>query len=150
MFDSLVASATANTGGNAIRALSDMGYEVVGLLKDKTDDRAKPLLDLPNVTLVEGNFDDPESIKRNLVGIHRAILVSSAFAYEHFERDTGFIELCEEAGVEAVIRISTTSCLVQPGTKVFYGRCHHAIEAFCKGYNAERKQFPVIHLNSNW
>lgn len=146
----LVASATANTGSKAILALSETDHEIIGLLKDKTDDRAKQFADLANVTLVEGDFDQPESIKPHLVGIDRAICVSSAFAYEHFERDTGFVELCEEAGVEAVIRVSTSSFIVQPGTKIFYGRSHSGIEAFCNGQNAEHKSFPVIHINPNW
>jgi len=141
----LVASATANTGANTVRALSSRGVNVRAMVRKAGDPRAVALAALPHVTLVEGDFDDHDSVKRALEGCKRALLVSGAFAYEQFEREVFFVETATRLGLECVVRISTASFLIHPGTKGQYGRAHHGIESFCK-----TGQHKVIHLNPNW
>jgi hypothetical protein len=83
----LVASATANSGGNVVRQLSaDDSVSIHAMVRSKEDDRAKALGDLPKVTLVEADFDDWKSIAAALEGVDRAMLVSSAFDHLQFER----------------------------------------------------------------
>jgi uncharacterized protein YbjT (DUF2867 family) len=142
----LVASATATTGSATVKALSAMGVPVRAVVRNAVDDpRALELEALPGVTLMQGDFDDEESVAAMLNGISRCLLVSGAFSYAQFERETLFIEAAARANLEVVLRVSTASFLIKPGTKGAYGRAHHGIEAFCKvgGY-------PVIHLNPNW
>lgn len=142
----LVASATATTGSATVKALSALGVPVRAVVRNAVDDpRALELAELPGVTVVQGDFDDSESVAAILDGISRCLLVSGAFVYEQFERETLFIEAAARANVELVLRVSTASFLIKPGTKGAYGRTHHGIEAFSKvgGY-------PVIHLNPNW
>jgi uncharacterized protein YbjT (DUF2867 family) len=143
----LVASATATTGAATVRSLVAMGVPVRAMVRQLDDPRALELASLPGVSLVEGNFDDLTSIASVLEGISRCLLVSSAFVYEQFERETLFLEAAAAAGadLEVVVRISTASCLIRPGTKGAYGRAHHGIEAFAKTMN-----YPVVHLNPNW
>lgn len=141
----LVASATANTGGHAVRALSAAGARVRALVRKLDDPRAAPLAALPGVTLVAGDFDDAASVRAALAGVSRAFLVSGAFAYEQFDREVGFIEAAVAAGVELVVRVGTCSSLIKPGTKGAYGRAHHGIKSFI-----EDMGFPVVSLNPNW
>lgn len=141
----LVASATATTGSATVRSLSAMGVAVRAMVRKLDDPRAVALASLPGVTTVEGDFDDHDSIASVLRGIRRCLLVSGAFAYEQFERETHFIEAAAAEGVEAIVRVSTASFLIKPGTKGQYGRTHHGIEAF-----SDVGKYPVVHLNPNW
>jgi len=147
----LVASATANTGMHAIRALSNEGHTVIGLCKKgEEDERLKEIKDMKGVRIKVGDFDDPSTYKEYLTGIDRAILVSAPFAYEMFEREVTFIKECDKAGIQGVIRISTASVLIQAGTEGAYGRAHHGVEAFTKGENPYNKSYKVVHLNPSW
>jgi len=147
----LVASATANTGMHAIKALSDEGHTVIGLCKKgEEDERLQEIKELKGVAIRVGNFDDPSTYREHLDGIDRAILISAPFAYEMFEREVTFIKECDKAEIEGVIRISTASCLIQAGTEGAYGRAHHGIEAFTKGENPHRKSYKVVNLNPSW
>jgi len=147
----LVASATANTGMHAIRALSDEGHTVIGLCKKgEEDERLKEIKEMKGVTIKVGNFDDPDTYREHLVGIDRAILVSAPFTYELFEREVAFIKECDKAKIQGVIRISTASALTQAGTECTYGRAHHGIEAFTAGKNAYSKKYKVVNLNPSW
>jgi uncharacterized protein YbjT (DUF2867 family) len=139
----LVASATATTGAATVKSLSALGVPVRAMVRKLDDPRALELASLPGVTLVEGNFDDLTSISSVLEGISRCLLVSGAFVYEQFERESLFLEAA--AHLEVVVRISTASFLIRPGTKGAYGRAHHGIEAFATEMN-----YPVVHLNPNW
>jgi uncharacterized protein YbjT (DUF2867 family) len=139
----LVASATATTGAATVKSLVAMGVPVRAMVRQLEDPRSLELASLPGVTLVQGNFDDLNSIASVLEGISRCLLVSSAFAYEQFERETLFLEAA--AHLEVVVRVSTASFLMRPGTKGAYGRTHYGIEAFSKDMN-----YPVVHLNPNW
>ena len=141
----LVASATATTGSQAVAALSRAGARVRAFVRKLDDPRAKALAALPGVELVAGDFDDAASVARALAGTQRALLVSGAFAYEQFERETLFIEAAAAAGLEVVVRIGTASPLVKPGTKGAYGRCHHGVDAFIASMN-----YKVVTLNPNW
>ncbi|ACI65145.1 predicted protein [Phaeodactylum tricornutum CCAP 1055/1] len=141
----LVASATATTGTATVKALSDMGASVRAMVRKVDDPRAVELAKLPGVSLIEADFDDHDSVKAMLKGIQRALLVTGAFAYEQFEREAFFIEAAHAEGVECVVRISTGSFLIKPGTKGAYGRTHHGLQAFC-----DVGGYPVVHLNPNW
>jgi NAD(P)H dehydrogenase (quinone) len=141
----LVASATANTGSACVTSLSEKGAKVRAFVRKADDPRAIALAALPGVELFTGDMSDPESVASSLTGVSRCLLVSGAFQYEQFEIETLFIEAAAKAGVEVVVRISTASFLIKPGTKGAYGRTHHGIEAF-----AAQGKYPVVNLNPNW
>jgi len=142
----LVASATALTAGHALTELSTVeNVKIRAMVRKLDDERAAKFSKLDNVELVEGDFDDPSSIEKILYGVDRVLLVSGAFAYEQFERETTFMEIAVKAGVEAIVRISTASMLIGPGTKGAYGRAHHGIEAF-----ARINKVPCVNLNPNY
>jgi uncharacterized protein YbjT (DUF2867 family) len=141
----LVASATATTGSATVAELSAKGFKVRAMVRKVDDPRLEVLKELPGVELVEGDFDSAADVAAVLSGVSRCMLVSGAFAYEQFERETLFIEAAARAGIEVVVRISTASFLIKPGTKGSYGRTHHGIEAF-----AEVGGYPVVNLEPNW
>lgn len=141
----LVAAATANTGAETVKALSAAGAKVRAMVRKLDDPRAAALAALPGVELVQGDFDDSNSVAAALKGVKRALLVSGAFAYEQFERETLFIEAAAAAGIEAIVRIGTFTPLTKPGTKGAYGRTHHGVESF-----ADANGYPVITLRPSW
>jgi len=100
---------------------------------------------LANVELVTGDFDNEESVESALKGVSRALLVSGAGQHEQFDRETFFIAAAERAGLEFVVRVSTASVLIHPGSTGVYARAHAGIEAFIEYNNS-----PVIDLNPNW
>ena len=141
----LVASATATTGAQAVAALSAAGARVRAMVRKLDDPRAAPLKALPGVELVAGDFDDAASVAAALSGTQRALLVSGAFAYEQFERESLFCEAAAAAGLEVVVRVGTGSFLTKAGTKGAYGRAHHGVEAFVASMG-----YPHITLHPNW
>ena len=143
----LIASATATTGLATARALAARagGARVRAMVRKMQDPRAVALGALAGVEVVLGDFDNATTIRSALVGVSRCLLVSGAFAYEQFERETLFLEAAAAAGVEVTVRIGTASALTKPGTKGAYGRAHHGIEAFIASMN-----YKVVTLNPNW
>ena len=77
--------------------------------------------------------------------MNRALLVTGAFAHEQFDRETDFLMAAKNAGLEAVVRISTASFLIHPDTQSAYGRAHHGIHSF-----AQSNDIPVVDINSDW
>jgi len=72
----LVSGATGNQGGAVTRALLASGYKVRALTRNTETSRARRLADL-GVELMQGNFDDPESVERALQGIDSFYLMGS-------------------------------------------------------------------------
>lgn len=141
----LVASGTANTGSSVVKVLSALNtVDVRAMTRDPTSDKAQRLSALPNVSVVKGDFDDFDSVKTALDGVSRALLVSDAFSHNQFEREANFMKTADQS-VEAIVRISTASILIRPGTTGAYGRAHHGLEA-----NARDNNYKVIHMNPNW
>ena len=141
----LVASATATCAASAVEALSAGGIAVRAFVRKLDDARAAPLAALPGVQLVAGDLGNASDVAAALAGVARAMLVTGAFSYEQFETESLFIEAAVAAGVEVVVRVSTASCLIKPGTKGAYGRAHHGLEAFAKAGG-----YPVVSLNPSW
>lgn len=140
----LVASATANTGSHAVRALSASGKVDVRCFVRNVE-KAKDLASLPNCTLVQGDFEDEKSLANALIGVDRAMLVSSAGTHEQFDVEVGFIAAATKAGVKAIVRISTFSALIHTGSTGVYGRAHAGIQAYIDYHKA-----PVVDLCPNW
>ena len=141
----LIASATATTAASAIEALSAAGVAVRAFVRKADDPRAAKFAALPHVELFAGDLTDPGHVAAALTGATRAMLVSGAFSHDQFETETLFIEAAAKAQLEVVVRVSTASGLIKPGTKGAYGRAHHGIEAFI-----EQGKFKVVDLNPDW
>jgi uncharacterized protein YbjT (DUF2867 family) len=108
-------------------------------------EKAKDLATLPHCTVVKGDFEDEESLTAALVGVDRAMLVSSAGKHEQFDIEVGFIAAATAAGVKAIVRISTASFLIHPGSTGVYARAHACIAAYIDYHHS-----PVVDLDPNW
>jgi len=142
----LIASATAKSAQNAVRILSESGkVKVRALVRNLASPTAQNIAALPNVELVVGDFDEEASIENALRGVSRAMLVSAAGQHEMFDRESTFISIAHKENVECIVRVSTASCLIHPGSTGVYARAHACLESFI-----ESNKYPVVDLNPNW
>src|SRR5260221_1256562 len=99
----LVTGATGMTGSELVRRLSAKGVRVRGLTRNMA--KAVALAALPNVEIVEGDMEHPETLSSSLQGVERAMLISSSDA-KMLEVQSNFIEAAQKAGVKYVIKLS--------------------------------------------
>ena len=109
-------------------------------------EKAKNMLGgLPNVTIVKADFTDAKSLEAALNGVDRAMLVSGAGKHEQYDAECDFLAAAKKTNVAGVVRVSTGSCLIHPGTRGVYARAHAGIEAHIK-----LNKLPVVDLNPNY
>jgi uncharacterized protein YbjT (DUF2867 family) len=72
----LVSGATGNQGGAVVRSLLDRGHQVRALTRNTESTSAKVLAAL-GVELVQGNFDDAESLQNALTGVDSFYMMGS-------------------------------------------------------------------------
>ncbi len=95
---------------------------------------------------MRGDFDDIASLDAALAGVQRAMLVCGAGQHEQYDREVAFLAAAARAQVEAVVRVSTASCLISTGSTGVYARAHGCLETYisetkakvCKNYNGQR------------
>lgn len=99
----LVTGITGNIGGATARALLERGVRFRALVRDLTKADAWAT---QGVELVQGDFEDVESIRRALVGIDRALLVlPNGEVQERLE--LSFIKTARSAGLPWIIKLSS-------------------------------------------
>lgn len=74
----LVTGATGQQGGAAVAALLDRGHKVVGLTRNPDSEGAKRLADR-GVTVVAGDFTDPDSLVRAATGVDTVYAMTTPF-----------------------------------------------------------------------
>ncbi|KAM5360858.1 hypothetical protein ACJZ2D_013487 [Fusarium nematophilum] len=132
----LVAGATGNTGRGVVETLSELlktnttfsGHRILALTRSSSGAAAQQLAKLPSVQVVEQNWVEitPDWLReRNVV---RAFIASHNQPNQFAEEST-FHQAALEAGVQYVVRISTTAANVRPDCPAYYPRTHWAIEA---------------------
>ncbi len=99
----LVTGITGNIGGATARALLERGVRFRALVRDLTKAGAWAT---QGVELVQGDFEDVESIRQALVGIDRALLVlPNGEVQERLE--LSFIKTARSAGLPWIIKLSS-------------------------------------------
>lgn len=99
----LLTGITGNIGGATARALLEKGVRFRALVRDRA--KAGAWAD-QGVELVQGDFEDSESIKRALVGVDRALLVlPNGEVQERLE--LAFIRTAKDAGLPWIIKLSS-------------------------------------------
>ena len=99
----LVTGATGLNGSAVIRRLSARGVPVRALVRSVT--KAEELSQLPLVEIVVGDLARPETLSRALLGVDRAMLVSSS-DQSMLEVQSNFIAAAAKAGVAHVVKLS--------------------------------------------
>jgi len=97
----LVTGATGNQGGAIARQLLSKGYQVRAMTRNPESDKAKSLTRL-GAQVVQGDFDDPQSLERALDGVWGAYAVQNTWeAGVQKEEEQGklFAEMVRAKGV---------------------------------------------------
>ena len=109
----LVTGATGLNGQALLRVLSARG----GV--------AEAIADLPGVEIVQGDMARPETLGAALVGIDRAMLISSS-APDMLEVQSNFIDAARKAGVKHVVKLS--GIMPELDSPFRFARMHGEIE----------------------
>jgi uncharacterized protein YbjT (DUF2867 family) len=131
----LVVGATGNTGKAVVRTLSELiksnkvldGYHILALSRSASSETAQQLAKLPNVEFEEISWPEITSDWLQEREVKRAFIASHNEP-THFAEESTFLREALEAGVQYVVRISTTAPNVKSDCRAYYPRAHWAIE----------------------
>ncbi len=98
----LITGATGNIGGELHRIFSKRGVPARALV------RREPQEKHAGIEYVHGDFNDQSSLATALKGIKRAFLVTP-FNLDRVEQEKQFVVAAEQAGVEVIVKISSSS-----------------------------------------
>ncbi|KAI1424762.1 hypothetical protein F5Y12DRAFT_715000 [Xylaria sp. FL1777] len=151
----LIAGATGNTGQSVVETLSDFlqknsvfsGHRIVALTRSSNSPVAKKLAQLPGVEVVEQNWVGINADWLRKYEVVRAFIAPVA-QISQFVDESAFLVAALQAGVEYVVRISTTAPNVRPDAVPFHARAHWAIEALLSTPEFERLQWTSLQANS--
>ncbi|GKT97399.1 hypothetical protein CT0861_03316 [Colletotrichum tofieldiae] len=132
----LVVGATGNTGRGVVETLSELlqtnttfsGHRILALTRSSSGAAAQQLARLPSVEVAEQNWVEitPDWLRQQNVA--RAFIAPHNQPNQFAEEST-FHLAALQAGVQYVVRISTTAANVRPDCPAYYPRTHWAIEA---------------------
>ena len=71
----LMTGATGTVGSEVVKRLSAQGVQVRAVTRDLRKAAANPL---PHVRFVQGDFEDPESMRRACAGVDRTFLLTNS------------------------------------------------------------------------
>jgi len=119
----LVTGATGSNGTEIIKRLSAQNIQVRAMVRNP--DRAKEIA-LPNVEVVEGNFDRPETLLEALTEVDSAFLLTNST--EHAEaQQLAFVDAARQSGVKHIVKLSQFAA--DAHSPVRFLRYHAAVEA---------------------
>jgi uncharacterized protein YbjT (DUF2867 family) len=119
----LITGATGTVGSEVVRRLSAQGIQVRALTRDLHKVEA---IKLPHVQFVQGEFDDPDSIRRACAGVEREFLLSNSTERAEKQQIT-FAELAQESGVRHIVKLSQLHADMNSTGRFL--RYHGAVEA---------------------
>lgn len=126
----LVVGATGNTGRSVVETLSKTlpaGHQVLALTRSLANPVAQQLATLPRVQVLEQNWVEITADWLREHDVVRAFIASHNQPNQFAEEST-FHLAALRAGVQYVVRISTTAPNVRPDCPAYYARTHWAIE----------------------
>ncbi|KAL4995332.1 hypothetical protein BDV10DRAFT_174936 [Aspergillus recurvatus] len=131
----LVVGATGNTGQAVTTTLPVLledsntlaNHRILGLTRSVDTPIAQHLSSLPGVTMQQQNWADITAPWLRENHVVRAFIASHNEP-NHFAHESTFLTAALEAGVQHVVRISTTAANVRPDSAAYYARTHWAIE----------------------
>src|ERR1700674_4941986 len=134
----LMTGATGLNGGALVRRLSARGVQVRALVRNAT--KAEALFSLSNVEVVEGDMARPERLAGPLLGVDRAMLISSSDP-SMLEFQSNFTERAPQAGVTHVVKLF--GIMPEVDSPFRYARMHGEIER-----KLERSGMEFTHLRA--
>ncbi|KAE8365041.1 hypothetical protein BDV27DRAFT_171853 [Aspergillus caelatus] len=132
----LVVGATGNTGRAVTQTLPTIlkanetfsNHRVLAMTRSLSSPTAQDLAKIPGVEVVEYNWTDITADWLREQQVVRAFIASHN-APNQFAEESAFHVAALKAGVEYIVRISTTAPNVRPDFEAYYPRQHWAIEA---------------------
>ncbi|KAJ5111038.1 hypothetical protein N7532_001573 [Penicillium argentinense] len=132
----LIIGATGNTGQSLTEALPKLlktsktlsTHRVLVLTRNPSSSAATKLSQIPNVEVLEKNWVEITPSWLRSYNVTRAFIASHNEPTQFAEEST-FHTAALTAGVEYVVRVSTTAANVRPDCLAYYPRSHWAIEA---------------------
>nr|NIW24717.1 NmrA family NAD(P)-binding protein [Gammaproteobacteria bacterium] len=117
----LVAGATGTQGGAVARELNARGYRVKGLTRNPNSERARAMTAL-GIEMVQGNFDDPESLDAALAGAYGAFSVQQYRGVGvdgEIRQGKAFADAAKRAGVQHFVYTSVAKATLNTGVPQF-------------------------------
>ncbi len=119
----LVTGATGNNGTEILKLLTARNVPVRAMVHGPARTEA---VQAPNVQVVEGDFDHPDTLRAALDGVERAFLLTNST--EHAEaQQLAFVEAARQSGVAHVVNLSQLHAAAD--SPVRFLRYHAAVEA---------------------
>lgn len=150
----LIVGATGNTGRSVVENLATLlpkhttfsGHRILALTRSLHSPAAQALAKLPGVDVTELSW--PE-ITASWLREHEVV---RAFIAPHnqpnaFAEESTFHVAALRAGVQYVVRISTTAANVRPDCDAYYARTHWAIEAMLESPEFEALRWTSLQPN---
>ncbi|KAF0324972.1 nmrA-like family protein [Colletotrichum asianum] len=150
----LVVGATGNTGRGVVESLSELlktnttfsGHRVLALTRSLSGAIAQKLNQLPNVKVLEKKWVDITADWLRQHNVVRAF-VAAHNESNQFSEESTFHVAALNAGVEYVVRISTTAANVRPDCPAYYPRTHWAIESMLSSPEFQRLRWTSLQPN---
>ncbi len=135
----LITGATGTNGQELIRQLSKMGQKLRALVRDpaKADE-----IKGPNVELVPGDFDHPETLDAALKGVEKAFLLSPV-DQRLGKWSRNFIEAAKRAGLKHLVKFSGMGSEVTSAAELL--RMHAETDVVLRGSGVP---FTILQPNS--
>ncbi|KAJ1024725.1 hypothetical protein NDA16_002765 [Ustilago loliicola] len=150
----LVAGATGNTGRAVVETLSKLfksqsdfaDYRILATTRSSKGSAAKALSRLDQVEVIEKSWSNitPQWLSEHEV---KRAFIASHNEPAHFAEESGFYLAALHAGLNYVVRISTTAANVRPDCKAYYPRSHWAIEAMLSSPEFDGLQWTSLQPN---
>lgn len=116
----LVTGATGSNGSEIVKRLAERNIPVRAMVRDRAN------LVMPNVEVIEGDFDRPETLQSALAGVKRAFLLTNSSQNAEAQQ-IAFIDAAKQSGVEHIVKLSQFKADANsPGRFLRY---HAAVEA---------------------
>jgi uncharacterized protein YbjT (DUF2867 family) len=120
----LVTGATGNNGTEIVKRLAAKAQVQVRAMV-RNPDRASAIA-LPQVEIVEGDFDRPETLLGALAGVERAFLLTPSSERAQSQQ-IAFIDAAQQSGVTHIVKLSQFAADAR--SPVRFLRYHAAVEA---------------------
>jgi uncharacterized protein YbjT (DUF2867 family) len=120
----LISGATGHVGGELAKALSKKGVRFRAMVRSVG--RAPTLGSLPGIELVNGDFDDRETLARALQGVERAFLLTASSERAEAQQ-RAFVDAARQEGVRHLVKLSQWAA--DRNSAVRFLRYHAAAEA---------------------
>lgn len=150
----LVVGATGNTGRSVVETLPKLlksskalcDHRVIALTRSAKSPVAQQFTKLPGVEVVEKNWIDIDAKWLRENEVTRAFIASHNEP-NHFTHESTFHFEALDAGLEYVVRISTTAANVRPDFPAYYPRTHWAIEQLLSSPAYEKLHWTSLQPN---